>query len=132
PIIIASLDERIAASAPAFGYVSFTAAIERNSDVGDLEYHPHDLFIDGDYSTLTAMVAPRSILLMYGSEDQYGLRAPLQKPHLYDEIKPFFKLYGKEEDIAFYENLDPGTHNYELEDREEYNGYFDLQFNQMV
>jgi len=131
-IIIASLDERIAACAPACGYFSFTSAIERNSDVGDLEYHPHDLFIDGDYSTLTAMVAPRSILLMYGAEDQYGLRAPLQKPHLYDEIKPFFKLYGKEDNIAFYENVDPGTHNYELDSREQSYAFFTRHFNMPV
>ena len=76
-IIIASLDERIAATIPACGYFSFTSAIERNSDVGDMEYHPHDLFIDGDYSVLTAMMAPRPTMLIYGAVDEYGLRAPL-------------------------------------------------------
>jgi len=131
-IIIGSLDERVAASVAACGYFSFTSAIERNSDVGDMEYHPHDLFINGDYSTLTAMVAPRSILLMYGAEDQYGLRAPLQKPHLYDEIRPFFKLYGKEENIAFYENVDPGTHNYELDNRQQSYAFFTKHFNMPV
>jgi hypothetical protein len=131
-IIIASLDERIAVAVPACGYFSFTSAIERNSDVGDLEYHPHDLFIDGDYSTLTAMTAPRSTLLMYGAEDQYGLRAPLQKPHLYDEIKPFFKLYGKEDNLAFYENVDPGTHNYELDNRQHSYAFFTKHFNMPV
>jgi dienelactone hydrolase len=131
-IIIGSLDERIAAAGAACGYFSFTSAIERNSDVGDLEYHPHDLFIDGDYSTLTAMMAPRSILLMYGAEDQYGLRAPLQKPHLYDDIRPFFKLYGKEENIAFHENVDPGTHNYELDNRQQSYAFFTKHFNMPV
>jgi dienelactone hydrolase len=131
-IIIGSLDERVAVAVGACGYFSFTSAIERNSDVGDMEYHPHDLFIDGDYSTLTAMMAPRSILLMYGAEDQYGLRAALQKPHLYDEIRPFFKLYGKDENIGFHENVDPGTHNYELDNRKQAYAFFTRHFNMPV
>jgi hypothetical protein len=128
-IIIGSLDARISAVIPACGYFSFTSAIERNSDVGDLEYHPHDLFIDGDYSTLTAMMAPRPSMLIYGAVDEYGLRAPLQKPHLYDEIKPFFELYAKEGDFVWHENLDPGTHNYELENRQQSYAFFTRHFN---
>jgi hypothetical protein len=131
-IIISALDERIAVAIPVAGYFSFTSAIERNSDVGDMEYHPHDLFIDGDYSTLTAMVAPRPALLMYGAEDQYGLRAPLQKPHLYDEVRPFYKLYGKEDAFAFHENVDPGTHNYELDNRQQSYAFFTKHFNMPV
>jgi dienelactone hydrolase len=128
-IIMASLDLRIAAAIPACGYFSFTSAIERNSDVGDMEYHPHDLFIDGDYSTLTAMMAPRPTMLIYGAVDEYGLRAPLQKPHLYDEIKPFFKLYGKQDNFVWHENLDPGTHNYELDNRQQSYAFFTKHFN---
>ncbi len=127
-IIISSLDERIAAAIPVAGYFSFTSAIERNSDVGDLEYHPHDLFIEGDYSVLTAMMAPRSALLIYGAEDEYGLRAPLQKPHLYDEVKPFFALYGKQDNFGFYANTDPGTHNYLLDNRQQSYAFFTKQF----
>jgi dienelactone hydrolase len=129
-IMIGSLDERIAAVVPAMGYFSFTSAIERNSDVGDMEYHPCDLFSEGgDYSTLTAMMAPRPTMLIYGATDQYGLRAPLQKPHLYDEIKPFFRLYGKEDDLVFYENIDPGTHNYQLDNRQQSYAFFTKHFN---
>jgi len=127
-IIMAALDERIAAAIPACGYFSFTSAIERNSDVGDKEYHPHDLFIDGDYSVLTAMMAPRPTLMIYGAVDEYGLRAPLQKPHLYDEIKPFFRLYGKQDNFVWHENLDPGTHNYELDNRQQSYAFFTKHF----
>ena len=75
------------------------------------------------------MTAPRATLLMYGAEDQYGLRAALQKPHLYDEIRPIFRLYGKEDNLAFYENVDPGTHNYELDNREHAYAFFTKHFN---
>ncbi|HXN22772.1 MAG TPA: acetylxylan esterase [Candidatus Dormibacteraeota bacterium] len=131
-ITISALDERIAVAIPVAGYFSFTSAIERNSDVGDMEYHPHDLFIDGDYSTLTAMVAPRPVLLMYGAEDEYGLRAPLQKPHLYDEVRPFYKLYGKENNFAWHANVDPGTHNYELDNRQQSYAFFTKHFHMPV
>jgi hypothetical protein len=69
---------------------------------------------------------------MYGAEDQYGLRAPLQKPHLYDEMRPFFKLYGKDDNIAFHENIDPGTHNYELDNRQQSYAFFTRHFNMPV
>ena len=131
-IIISALDERIAVAVPVAGYFSFTSAIERNCDVGDMEYHPPDLFIEGDYSTLTAMLAPRPALLMYGAKDEFGLRAPLQKPHLYDEIKPFFKLYGKENDFAWHENVEPGTHNYELDNRQQSYAFFTSHFNMPI
>ena len=131
-IIISALDERVAAAIPVSGYFSFTSAIERNSDIGDMEYHPHDLFVEGDYSTLTAMLAPRPALLIYGAMDQYGLRAPLQKPHLYDEIKPFFKLYGKEDNFAWHENVEPGTHSYELDSRQQSYTFFTKHFSMPV
>ena len=131
-ITISALDERVAAAIPIAGYFSFTSAIERNSDVGDMEYHPPDLFVGCDYSTLTAMMAPRPTLLIYGVVDQYGLRAPMQKPHLYDEIKPFFKLYGKEDAFGFYSNIDPGTHNYELDNRQHAYAFFTKHFNMPV
>jgi len=131
-IMLSALDERVAAAVPVAGYFSFTSAIERNSDVGDMEYHPPDLFVDCDYSTLTAMRAPRPTLLIYGAKDEYGLRAPLQKPHLYDEIKPFFKLYGKEDAFAFYSHTEPGTHNYQLDNRQQSYAFFTKHFNMPV
>ena len=131
-IMLSALDERVAAAVPVAGYFSFTSAIERNSDVGDMEYHPPDLFVDCDYSTLTAMRAPRPTLLIYGAKDEYGLRAPMQKPHLYDEIKPFFKLYGKEDAFAFYSHTEPGTHNYQLDNRQQSYAFFTKHFNMPV
>jgi dienelactone hydrolase len=132
-IMIAALDERVAAAVPIAGYFSFTSAIERNSDVGDMEYHPHDLFQrGGDYSTLTAMLAPRPALLIYGAVDEFGLRSALQRPHLYDEVKPFYKLYGSEENFAWHDNVDPGTHNDELDNRQKSYAFFTKHFGMPV
>jgi hypothetical protein len=131
-IVLSGLDERVAVAIPVSGYFAFVSAIERNNDIGDMEYHPPDLFVDFDYTVLTAMRAPRPTLLIYSAEDDYGLNAPLEKPHLYDEIKPFFRLYGKEDAFAWYENIDPGTHNYHLDNRQQSYAFFTKHFSMPV
>jgi hypothetical protein len=39
------------------------------------------------------------------------------KPYIYDAIKPFFKLYGKQDALQFYDNTDILAHNYDLTNR---------------
>jgi hypothetical protein len=128
-IFLSALDERVAVSIPVSGYFALRSAIERNSDVGDIEYNTPDLRANCDVTVLTAMRAPRPTLLIYAAEDEYGMRAPLEKPHLYDEVKPFFNLYGKEDAFAWHENTDPGTHNYQLDNRLQSYAFFAKHFN---
>ena len=125
--VLSGLDERVAAAAPVSGYFAFLSAIERNADVGDMEYNPPDLGID--YTHLTALRAPRPTLLMFSAEDNYYVgRAALTKPYLYDQIRPFFRLFGKEEAFEWHENTDPGTHNYELDNRQQSYRFFSRHF----
>src|SRR5438128_6550752 len=67
-------------------------------------------------------------LLIYDAEDDCCFRAPLVKPLIYDGVKPFFQLYGKEDVFQWYENRDPGTHNYQLNNREQAYRFFSRQF----
>jgi hypothetical protein len=39
------------------------------------------------------------------------------KPGVYDAIRPIFGLYSKMDDFGWHENRDPGTHNYQLDNR---------------
>ena len=97
-------------------------------DLGDVEQNGTD-FLDGvDYTHLTAMMAPRATLLIYNAEDDCCYRGPLVKPLIFDDIKPFFRLYGKENLFQWYENRDPGTHNYQLYNREQAYLFFGRQF----
>jgi len=41
------------------------------------------------------MMAPRPTLLTYNAEDDCCFKAGLVKPGIYDDVRPFFKLYGK-------------------------------------
>jgi dienelactone hydrolase len=116
-ILLGALDERVGVAIPVAGYGAFASKIERKSDYGDVEQIPADFHIREDYSHLTAMRAPRPTLLIFNAEDDCCYRASLMKPDLYDGIKPFFKLYHREDAFAWYENREPGTHNYQLDNR---------------
>ena len=112
-IILSSLDERVAVAVPVAGYSALISRIERPQDTGDIEQNATDLLRGQDYSTLTAMRAPKPTLLIYNAEDQCCFRAPLVRPYIYDEVKPFFALFDKGDHLGWHENTDPSTHNYQ-------------------
>jgi len=130
-IVLSALDERVKVSVPVAGYSATTTKVEarRYGDLGDIEQNPTD-FLDGsDYTHLTALRAPRPTMLIHNAEDDCCFRAGMVKPLLYDGIRPFFKLYGKESDFAWHENFDPGTHNYQLDNRQQAYRFFSEHFN---
>jgi dienelactone hydrolase len=116
-ILLGALDERVSVAIPVAGYGAFASKVERKSDYGDIEQIPSDFHVQVDYSHLTAMRAPRPTLLIYNAEDDCCYRASLMKPDLYDGIKPFFSLFHRDDAFAWHENVDPGTHNYQLDNR---------------
>ena len=74
-------------------------------------------------------MAPRPTLLVYNAEDDCCFRAGMVKPVVEPPArKPIFELYGKEADLAYHENRDPGTHNYQLDNREEAYHFFSRVF----
>ena len=129
-ILLSSLDERVKVAVPVAGYSSMATKVEarKYGDLGDIEQNGTDLLAGLDYTHLTAMMAPRPTLLIYDAEDDCCFRAPLVKPLVYDSVKPFFKLYGREDVFQWYENRDPGTHNYQLNNREPAYRFFSQQF----
>lgn len=129
-IFLSALDERVKMAVPVAGYSSTTTKVEARQygDLGDLEQNGTDFLANVDYTHLTAMMAPRPTLLIHNAEDDCCFRAPLVKPLIYDGIRPFFKLYGKEDVFQWYENRDPGTHNYQLDNRERAYRFFSQHF----
>ena len=116
-IVLSALDPRVYVSIPVAGYSALISKIEHADDRGDNEQVPTDFLVGVDYSHLTAMRAPRPTLLIHNAEDDCCFRAPLVKPYTYDQVKPFFRLFGKEDAFAWHENTDPSTHNYQLDNR---------------
>jgi hypothetical protein len=130
-IILSSLDERVRAAAPVAGFSSIVPRVEatRYGDIGDVEQSATDLFEGRDYPWLAALMAPRPTLLAYNAEDDCCFRAAMVKPLVFDGIRPFFSLYGKEDAFRWHENRDPGTHNYQLDNRMAAYEFFSNSFN---
>jgi dienelactone hydrolase len=129
-ILLSALDERVKVSIPVAGFSSIRTRVEVKAygDLGDVEQSATDLYDGRDYTHLAALMAPRPTLLVYNAEDDCCFRAPLVKPLVFERTKPFFRLYGKESDLQWHENRDPGSHNYQLDNRLSAYAFLSKQF----
>jgi dienelactone hydrolase len=129
-IVLSSLDDRVKVTVPVAGFSSIITRVEAKEygDLGDFEQGATDMFDGVDFTHLTAMMAPRPTLLIYNAEDDCCFRAAMTKPFVFDAIKPIFGLYGKQNLLEWHENRDPGTHNYQLDNRTQAYHFFSRQF----
>jgi hypothetical protein len=117
-IVISALDERVTLSNPVAGYSSFKTRVREGKDLGDSEQTPSDLATAADYAHLTALRAPRPTLLTFNGKDNCCFEAGYALQPLKDAALPIFRLYGKEVNLTSHVNHVPGTHNYDIENRE--------------
>jgi hypothetical protein len=68
------------------------------------------------------------MLLTYNAEDDCCFRAAMTKPFVFDAIQPIYALYGEQDLLTWHENRDPGTHNYQLDNRTQVYHFFTRQF----
>lgn len=122
-IVLSSLDTRVKVAIPVAGFSSLAAKVSSRlfnpNAPGDPEQQGSDFLLGQDYPALTAMRAPRPTLLIFNAGDNCCFRAPIVKTDVFDAVKPFFALYGKEDQFQFYENTDIASHNYGLSNREQ-------------
>jgi dienelactone hydrolase len=123
-VMISALDERVAAMAEVAGFGSMETNLTRPMDTQEVEEDATDLTQNFDYPFLVAMRAPRPTLLMHNEQDDCCFLAPFVKPYIYDQILPFFKLYSAEGALRWHENIDPGTHNYQIDNRQQAYAFF--------
>jgi hypothetical protein len=126
--LLSGLDERVAVSAEVAGFGSQQSNLTRPEDTDEVEESPTDFTVGEDYPFLVALRAPRPTLLIHNGEDDCCFRADLVKPYIYEQIRPFFKLFGDESALAWHENRDPGTHNYQLDNRQQAYAFFAQHF----
>jgi dienelactone hydrolase len=117
-ITISSLDPRVTLCNPVAGYSSFRTRLRNFSDLGDSEQTPCDLATVADYEHLTAILAPRPALLTYNVRDDCCFAADHALPPLIEAARPAYRLFGKELSLRWHVNHHPGTHNYDIENRE--------------
>ena len=117
-IIISALDTRVTLTNPVAGYSGFLTRIRHFQDLGDSEQLPNDLATIADYTHLTALLAPRPALLTYNSRDNCCFESAYALPPLLAAGEPIYRLYGKATALRSHVNNDPGTHNFERDNRQ--------------
>jgi hypothetical protein len=118
-IMLASLDERITLANPVAGHGSILTRTEDSRDVGDSEQIPSDMCTVADYTHLTAAVAPRPLLLTYNAKDDCCFRPESTLPPLEKAAaRPTYALFSAEDRLCTHINHEPGTHNFERDNRE--------------
>lgn len=127
-IILSSLDARVKLSVPVAGHSSLKQRIPNRGSIGDLEQNPVDLVSIADYAHLTAMMAPRPTLLIYNAKDDCCFVADTVKASTYDPVVPFFEQAKAAGSLEYYVNQDPGTHNYERDNRQQFYRFIHKHF----
>jgi dienelactone hydrolase len=127
-VMLSALDPRVAVSVEVAGIGSRELNLTHPVDTDEIEEDAPDLMQEQDYPELLALRAPRSTMEIHNGTDSCCFRAPLVKPYLYDQVKPFFQLYGASDELAWSENLDPGNHNYQLDNRQQAYRFFSTHF----
>ena len=117
-ILFGALDTRPALVAPNAGYASLAVRIDRRESLGDYEQAPCDLAEFCDYTHLTAMVAPRPLLMIYNIRDNCCFAADSTLSPLVAAALPVYRMFDKPRYCQWHVNYDPGTHNYEPDNRE--------------
>lgn len=127
-IVLSALDPRVAVMVEVAGFGSLESNLTHPVDTNEVEENPTG-FTDGeDYPDLVGMRAPRPTLLIHNAEDNCCFRGDLVQPYIYDQVRPLFALLGHSEALAWYENRDPGTHNYQLDNRQQAYRFFTRHF----
>src|SRR3954470_4967443 len=117
-ILISSLDPRVTIATPVAGYSSFvTRAQFPEEDLGDSEQTPVDLASIADYTTLTAMRAPRPTMISNNAYDTCCFRGDYANAPLIWAARPYYALYDAAHKLTAHINFDPG-HNYGQENRQ--------------
>ena len=129
-IVLSSLDPRVEVSIPVAGFDSLNGRLQRlPGEPGDYEQLAPGLLDGQGYQTFVAIRAPKPTLEINNAEDSCCFRAPLVKPDIYDAIKPFYALYGKEDALQFHEDTQVSAHNYERDDRQQAYRFLSKWFN---
>ena len=126
--VLSGLDNRVAVSAEVAGIGALPSNLVRPVDTDEIEENATDLTQGQDYPFFIAMRVPRPTLLIHNAEDDCCFRAALVKPYIYDQVRPFFRAFGKESDFPWHENRDPGTHNYQVDNRQQAYAFFTQHF----
>lgn len=117
-IWLTALDTRVTFANPVAGYCSVFERLTDDSNIGDAEQFPSDLCTVIDYTHLTAMVAPRPLLLTYNAQDNCCFLPDQVLERLETVGRNVYNICCAKEKFVTHVNHNPGTHNYGQDNRE--------------
>ncbi|MEE3372745.1 MAG: acetylxylan esterase [Planctomycetota bacterium] len=127
-IVLSALDQRVRLAVPVAGHSALAQRVANTNSIGDLEQNPSDLASIADYVHLNALMTPRPLLLIYNTKDDCCFVARTVKSNTYDPVIRFYEQAGVRQRLAYYENSDPGTHNYEVDNRQQFYRFLNRHF----
>ena len=126
--ILSALDERVRAVVPVAGYSALWQRRTCIEDIGDLEQCPSDMASVADYDVLTGLYAPRPTLLIYNRHDDCCFQTKRARRSIFLPARSVFSALGAGDALALYDNAEPGTHNYEADNRRQLYGFLKEHF----
>ncbi len=127
-VVLGALDPRVAVAVEVAGFGSRESNLTAPSDTYEIEEDAPDIMQGIDYPEFIAMRAPRPTLLIHNAVDSCCFRAPLVEPYIYAQVKPFFQMFASSDALGWHQNLDPGVHNYQLDNRIQAYRFFTRHF----
>ena len=127
-IVLSALDKRVRLAVPVAGHSALAQRVANTNSIGDLEQNPSDLVSIADYVHLNALMTPRPLLLIYNTKDDCCFVASTVKSNTYQPVIRFYEQAGFSQRLAYYENSDPGTHNYEVDNRQQFYRFLNRHF----
>lgn len=127
-IVLSALDKRVRLAVPVAGHSALAQRVANTNSIGDLEQNPSDLVSIADYVHLNALMTPRPLLLIYNTKDNCCFVASTVKSNTYQPVIQFYEQAGVPQRLAYYENSDPGTHNYEDDNRQQLYRFLNRHF----
>ncbi len=125
---LAALDTRVKLAMPAAGHSSFvTRAQWPTMDLGDSEQTPSDMATVADYLHMSALTAPRPLLLANNAKDTCCFRADYAMGPLLQTARQVYALYGAQDRLRYFINHAEG-HNYNQDTREELYAFLKDEF----
>jgi dienelactone hydrolase len=127
-IVLSALDKRVRLAVPVAGHSALAQRVANTNSIGDLEQNPSDLVSIADYVHLNALMTPRPLLLIYNTKDNCCFVASTVKSNTYQPVIRFYEQAGVPQRLVYYENSDPGTHNYEVDNRRQLYRFLNRHF----
>ncbi|NKB68251.1 MAG: hypothetical protein GKR89_14410 [Candidatus Latescibacteria bacterium] len=126
--LLSALDPRVKVIVPVAGHSPVWQRATCTNDIGDLEQVPSDLCAVADFDELSGLFAPRPTLLIYNREDDCCFQTRRTRRSIYQPLKPVFAMYEAADKLGFHDNTDPGTHNYDSDNRSQLYQFLDKHF----